>query len=198
MALIDAVSWPVVTERLSMRPATPGDAEDVWRVRRSEGVSNWLPSLAHGWDEWTVYFGVPDRLAATLVMEVDGQVAGDLFLQGRDAYAQAEVRDRAMGVEAEIGWVLGPEHQGRGLAAEAARALLAICFDELGLHRVTAGCAAENTASWRVMERVGMRREAHTIQSGLYRDGTWRDGYLYAMLAAEWHAPTGAPTGLQV
>jgi RimJ/RimL family protein N-acetyltransferase len=54
---------------------------------------------------------------------------------------------------------------------------------------VEAYCFAENEPSWRLMERVGMRREAHTVADGLHRDGTWRDGLAYALLA--WAAREG-------
>ncbi len=57
---------------------------------------------------------------------------------------------------------------------------------ELGLRRVTAGCFAANEASWRLMERVGMRREIHTVRESLHRSGEWLDGMGYALLADEW------------
>ena len=93
---------------------------------------------------------------------------------------------RPKGLQAEIGWLLSPDWQGRGFATESVAAVLDICFGSLALHRVVVGCTVENTSSWRLMERLGMRREAHTVQSGLHRDGTWHDGYMYAMLRTEW------------
>ena len=66
------------------------------------------------------------------------------------------------------------------------RELLRVCFDELGLRRVTADCFAANEASWRLMERVGMRREVHTLRESLHRSGEWLDGLGYALLADEW------------
>jgi RimJ/RimL family protein N-acetyltransferase len=53
---------------------------------------------------------------------------------------------------------------------------------------VVAGCFAANTASYRLMERVGMRREAQTLQDALHPSGQWMDGYTYALLAEEWRA----------
>ena len=66
--------------------------------------------------------------------------------------------------------------------------MLAICFDDLGLRRVTADCFAANSPSWRLMERVGMRREAHRVAESLHRDLGWVDSYAYALLAREWRA----------
>ncbi|WP_211357105.1 GNAT family N-acetyltransferase [Nocardioides rubriscoriae] len=181
-------TWPVASERLALRPATPDDAHDLWRIRSTPGVSDWLTRVPGSEAEETARLAEPDRLARTVVLERDGRAVGDLMLLVHDAYAQAEVADLAVDRQAEIGWVLDPAHRGEGLATEAVRALLGVCFDGLGLHRVTAGCMAANTASWRLMERVGMRREAHTVRSGLHRDGTWQDGYTYALLADEWRA----------
>ncbi|ABL81685.1 MULTISPECIES: GNAT family protein [unclassified Nocardioides] len=186
MTFAESVAWPHRTARASIRPATRSDAEVIWAIRRRPGVSDFLTGLPGELGPWTDRFVEAERLASTLVVEVGDQVIGDLLLVRENAYSQAEVREQAQGVAAEIGWVVSPDWQGRGLATESVSALLDICFGHLGLHRVVAGCTVENRASWRLMERLGMRREAHTVQSGLHRDGTWHDGYMYAMLRAEW------------
>ena len=88
----------------------------------------------------------------------------------------------------EIGWVISPTCQGRGYATEAAHALVDFAFRALGCHRVVATCQPENVASWRVMEKLGMRREAH-FRQGLYQEtGEWWDEYFYALLADEYFA----------
>ena len=112
----------------------------------------------------------------------------DLMIAVEDAWAQTEVRPQAAGVQAEIGWCLDPAYQGRGLATEGVAALLEICFDGLGLRRVLANCFADNTASWRLMERLGMRREMYTVRDSLHRSGVWMDGMAYALLADEWRS----------
>ena len=91
----------------------------------------------------------------------------------------------------EIGWVVSRPHQRQGYATEAARALLDHGFRMLGLHRVIATCETDNAASVRVMERLGMRREAHFQQCYLREDGTWSDEYFYAVLADEWPLADG-------
>jgi ribosomal-protein-alanine N-acetyltransferase len=88
----------------------------------------------------------------------------------------------------EIGWVFHPDYHGVGYATEAATALLRYGFETLGLHRVIATCQPENVASWRVMEKLGMLREAH-FRKGVRLEGDrWWDEYLYAMLEEEWFA----------
>ncbi|MGC4045455.1 MAG: GNAT family protein [Armatimonas sp.] len=85
----------------------------------------------------------------------------------------------------DIGWTLHPSYHGQGYATEAANALLIYAFKELNLHRVTAGCDARNLPSLRLMERLGMRKEAHYIQS-VFSGGAWQDEYAYALLREEW------------
>ncbi len=84
-----------------------------------------------------------------------------------------------------VGWLLGRQYQGQGLGIEAVGALVTYCFDQLGLHRISARTGSDNTRSWRLMEGLGMRREAHFRESHII-EGEWRDEYIYAILAKEW------------
>jgi RimJ/RimL family protein N-acetyltransferase len=99
---------------------------------------------------------------------------------------QLDVAEQARGAQAELGWVVAPTHSGRGYATEAVRELLRYSFDDLGVGRVVANCFLDNTASWPIMERVGMRREAHAVRESLHRSGAWLDTVTYALLADEW------------
>ena len=192
---MSAVAWPVRTARLSIRPATADDVDATWAFRRLPEVCEWL---THGPQSRAAYAEMlldPARLASTLVVETragvggsGGEVIGDLMLRVEDAWSQAEVAERAQGVQAELGWVLHPDHAGRGYATEAVAELLRICFEDLGLRRVTALCFADNVASWRLMERLGLRREEHNVADSLHRTRGWLDGLGYALLADEWRA----------
>jgi RimJ/RimL family protein N-acetyltransferase len=185
-ARLDQIAWPVRTERLSLRPAVKADLDATWRFRSNDAVTQWMTSATTSREEYRARFEDPGRLAQTLVIELDGEVVGDLMLKIEDAWAQAEVAEQARGVQAELGWCLDPEHAGRGYATEAVAALIRLCFEDLGLRRVTANCFADNEASWRLMERLGMRREIHTLRESLHRSGEWLDGMGYALLADEW------------
>ncbi|MFI2714688.1 GNAT family N-acetyltransferase, partial [Micromonospora sp. NPDC018662] len=79
---------------------------------------------------------------------------------------------------------------GRGLATEAAGALLDWGFGTFGLHRVTARCHADNEPSARLLTRLGLRREARHVRSYRFR-GEWADQLVFAVLADEWRAGTG-------
>jgi len=128
----------------------------------------------------------PASLAKTLIVELEGEVIGDLMLAVEDAWAQTEIAQQAQGALADLGWVLHPDHAGHGYATEAVRELIRLCFEDLGLRRVTANCFADNTASWRLMERVGMRRETYAVKESLHRSGEWLDTMGYGLLAEEW------------
>lgn len=180
----ERLTWPRATERLTLRPATAEDADAMFAYRSLEPVARWMTQLPTDLLEWRADFA--KRSPYTLVILLDGEPVGDLFLKTEDAWAQAEVRDRAKDVSAEIGWCLAPAQAGQGYATEAVRELLGIAFDGLELRRVIAICFADNEPSWRLMERIGMRREAHHVRDNLHRDGEWCDGFTYAMLAEEW------------
>lgn len=188
--LHDDVPWPVRTERLVLRPATPCDADALYAIRSAPGVDEWLTSSWRDRDDFQANYVDTERYERVVVVELDGPagaaVIGELMIAIQDGWGQREVQDRAAGVEAELGWVVTPEHGGHGYATEAVRAAVDICFHHLGLRRVFAGCFAENEASWRLMERIGMRRESASRRDGLHRTRGWMDGYTYALLAEEW------------
>lgn len=88
--------------------------------------------------------------------------------------------------EAMIGWILQKEYWNNGYTTEAAKALIDYGFNILELRRIVATCDAENIASWKVMEKLGMRREAHFVKSRMYRkDMGYRDELHYAILREE-------------
>ena len=93
---------------------------------------------------------------------------------------------RASDAQAEIGWCLSPDHQGKGYVTEAMVELVRICFEDLGVRRLTANAFADNAPSLRVMERLGMTREALSRADSLHRDHGWIDGVTYALLREDW------------
>jgi len=183
---LDDVTWPLRTQRLTIRRATTEDFEPTWLFRRLAEVSQWLTVDASDKEEYQARFESEGRLAKTLVVERDGAVIADLMVSVEDAWAQAEVADQAKGTQAELGWCFSPDHTGRGLATEAVAELVRLCFEDLGVRRVVANCFADNIPSWRLMERLGMRRELHAVQESLHRSGAWLDGLGYALLVDEW------------
>ena len=91
--------------------------------------------------------------------------------------------------QATMGGTLARRYHWRGYAMEAFACLIEAAFLQLDLHRVVADTDPENTASWKLMERLGLRREAH-LQQSLWFKGRWADEYIYAVLREEWFSIT--------
>ncbi|PQZ87769.1 GNAT family N-acetyltransferase [Arthrobacter sp. MYb227] len=181
-----AIRWPQESERLLLRPAMPSDAEATWVYRKLPQVTQWITSA---WDNLADYresFLIPERLQTRLVVEHEGRVIGEVMVQPVDAWVQREVSELGKDKEAELGWAFDPQVSGHGLASEAISRVINLCFTDLGLLRVTARCFADNEPSWRLMERLGMRRETHLIAAALHRELGWLDGYGYGLRADEW------------
>jgi [ribosomal protein S5]-alanine N-acetyltransferase len=87
--------------------------------------------------------------------------------------------------EAVLWYILNRSYWSKGYVSEAATAMLGFGFDQLHLHRIWADCDPRNTGSYRVMEKIGMRREAH-FKENIFIKGEWCDSYVYAILDHEW------------
>jgi len=173
------------TDRLIIRRFELGDAPDLFALRSDPTVSqydSWEPYASRDearrfiesqkhvepgtegqWCQWAV------------VLQSDSKVIGSV---------EMVIRSRRWG-QAEIGWALNRVYRGMGYATEAARRMITFGFDDLGLHRISAECDPGNTASVRLMERLGMRREGH-LREIIVVKGVWCDRYVYAVLAHEW------------
>ena len=116
-----------------------------------------------------------DWLGAAVVERESGITVGDVAL------CWTSERDRT----AEIGFTFDPHHQGKGFATEAARAMVDWAFGTAGLHRVIGRTEARNTASSRVLEKLGMRLEAHLVENEWVKD-EWQSEFVYAILEREW------------
>ncbi len=93
----------------------------------------------------------------------------------------------------EIGYVFNPEFYGKGYATEACKRILKFGFEQAGAHRIIGRCNPENSASWRLMERLSMRREGHYKKSVFFRKTPngkpiWQDAYEYSILEEEFLA----------
>lgn len=177
-------TFPIVTERLLLRPFGPADLDALYAIQSRADVTRFLYWSARSREEVQAEIQARatrtglevegDRLVLALELRESGQLIGDVNLQ----WLSSEHR------QGEIGFVLHPDHYGRGYAAEAALVLLALGFDELGLHRIVGRCDGRNDASARLLEKLGMRREAHLRENELVKD-EWTDELVYAMLDRE-------------
>ena len=113
------------------------------------------------------------------------------FAVVRAAEPERVIGRSGMGLEAhhnaQVWFLLDPQHRAQGYATEATRAVIDFAFDRLGVHRVYGDCDPRNTASAQLMERLGMRREAHHVENWFLK-GEWCDSWIYAVLDREWAA----------
>lgn len=185
------LDWPVRTEQLALRPGRTEDAAAIWPWYQRRDVQEWTTTLSTTPEAHQEHW---DRgLEAAVVGLRQGAVVAVGKIERQDAWSQTDMKDQAAGQQAELGWVLDPSVHGRGLGTEFAAALLDLAFDGLGVRRIEAACFAENLASRRVMEKIGLRLEGVFREESLHRSGRWLDGMSYALLASEHGAgPTGA------
>jgi RimJ/RimL family protein N-acetyltransferase len=177
--------YPVRSARLVLRPLTDVDVDDLVEYRSIPEVCRYVPfEPQSAEDVITRIKGVwhPQTLdkegdSITLGAELleSGKVIGDLMVRWLSA-------EHGCG---EIGYVFSPAYSGQGYAAEAAHAGLHIAFDDFGLHRVIARLDARNSASARLVTRLGMRQEAHLRENEWFK-GEWTDELEFAMLVQEW------------
>ena len=175
----------LVTERLELRPVRDDDIDRILEYRNLPEVTQWLlrtqvePAAFRA--AWLRAATDPDDHGVAVVLE--GTVIGTVSLDLVDGMGQQGMPPCT---EADLGFVFDPAYGGHGYATEAVAAMLVYAFERLGVRRVTAGCYADNAPSWRVLERVGMRREQHGVADSWHAELGWVDGYTYALLAEEW------------
>ena len=171
--------YPIVTERLRLRPFTRGDVDAVLSYRQRPDVAEFLFDTAMNHEMVTEavqqLYDEGDKIILAVERIEDNELIGEVSLILRSLESE----------QGEIGYIFHPDVHGRGYATESAKALLAFGFDEYGMHRIMARCDARNGASYRVMERLGMRREAHFREHMLVK-GRWDEELIYAMLVSEW------------
>ena len=181
--------YPLLTDRLSIAPLLEADAQAFARYRRNPDVARY--------QSWSTDYSEAD--AARLVA---GQPHGDLpdageWIQlavwaGGEMLGEVAVQRVAGQPDTfELGVTFAREHQGRGYATEAVRAVLDELFAVHGAHRVYAQCDARNTPVAALLRRLGMRHEARQVDADWFK-GEWTTLDEFALLSREWADPTGA------
>ena len=174
--------WPLETERLVLRPYNDGDLESLHALYSRPDVARWLyyePSTLEQSREKLARkvagceLSEEHGLSAAVELR-DGTYVGDVVL------FDLKVEHKTV----ELGFSLDPRHQGKGYATEASRALVDWAFAQ-GFHRVIGRLEARNTASARVLEKLGMRREALLVENEWVK-GEWQSELVYAILEREW------------
>jgi ribosomal-protein-alanine N-acetyltransferase len=176
--------YPIETKRLRVRDFHARDENDIQEYAGDPEVvrfTSWGPNtlgvtrtVLTGWLEEQQRQS-RDSFTVAIELKSESRLIGTIRLGlGKESHRTAD-----------FGYSLNRRYWDRGYATEAARAVIDAAFRQLGLHRVWATCDIRNHGSYRVMEKLGMRREAW-FRKDVLQKGEWRDSYLYAVLAEEW------------
>jgi RimJ/RimL family protein N-acetyltransferase len=177
------MGFSILTKRLVIRLLEIGDAEAMFNNRSDPDISryqSWEPESVEEMQNFIldlaeIEIGTPGRWYQLGIFIRDSRdIAGDAGIHTQEEDPR----------QVEIGITLAKAYQGRGLATEALEAVFGYLFNELGKHRVYASVDPRNTASIALLERLGMRREAHFVES-LWFKGVWADDVIYALLSRE-------------
>lgn len=177
--------YPIRTERLVLRPITSADTDAMLAYKSDADVVRYVPydvldregveqRIESTWAR-SVFDKPGDAVCLGVEDSASGQLVGDVVL-----FWHSE-KDRS----GEVGYIFHPDVRGRGYAGEAVAALLDLGFDGLGLHRIVARINELNDASSRVVERLGFRLEARSVESIWFKGG-WATMLEYALLDREW------------
>lgn len=178
---MEGCEYMIQSDRLLLRRFCEEDWEDLfcylsdWNVVRFEPYA---PFSAEQCKQEAARRAKDEAFWAVCLKE-NGRLIGNLY------FSRQEERTY------ELGFVFNASYQGKGYALESALALLRHAFTEWNVRRVIALCNPENEKSWRLLERLGMRREGHLIQNIYFRKDAsgrpiWQDTYEYALLRSEW------------
>lgn len=167
------------TVRLVLRPWQSSDVEAPYGWAQAEPFSRFLPlprpyEWRHAEEFVASRVGADWSVAPAFAVTMDGAVIGDVNARIEPAHRRAE-----------IGYGFRQTAWGSGYATEAARAVVSWLFEALAMEKVMARADAANRGSWRVMERLGMEREAFHRSHRVLR-GERRDEVVYGVLRRDW------------
>lgn len=174
----------LVDGALTMRSVRVRDSRELEQALLADRpwLQQWEATLPGGSGRWDVRGSVRGLLdqaaegtAMPFVLIVDGRIVGQLTVSSIQYGAVSS---------ATLGYWVASEYAGRGIAPTAVALATDHCFGELGLHRMEICIRPENTASLRVVEKLGFRYEGRRIRY-IHIDGDWRDHDCFALVREE-------------
>ena len=173
----------IKTDRLIIRIARPEDAEAIFSYR-SDCIVNqyqgWIPNSIE--EVRRCIINMPETIdVANLYVQFvvlnlkENRLIGDMAI----SFSNHD------NMQAEIGCTLDKAFQNKGYATEAMKGMVDYLFSTMHKHRIVVSVDPRNTASLRLIERIGFRKEAH-FKKSYYLRGEWVDDIIYAKLKEEW------------
>jgi RimJ/RimL family protein N-acetyltransferase len=174
----------LITERLILRQATLSDAHDIFTYRSNPAIHQFLSSepknigdIEHFISNSAKKLNEPGTwFQVAIVHKETNKAIGDIGLHFIDSEPHQEV---------EIGYTLSPLFHKQGIATEAVQEIISFLFNKLQKHRIIASVDPLNSPSFRMLEKLGFRKEAH-FKKSLFFKGEWVDDLVYGLLAEEW------------
>ncbi len=166
------------TPRLTIRPMTREDGRELYQYLSLDEAVRYEPYEAQSEEECIHLALAREKSGGFWAVCLDGRMIGNLYF--------SRMTERLPGTW-EMGYIFNPDFWGKGYATEAARAWMEYAFTTLKIRRILCFCDPENTRSWRVMERLGMRRRKRILRNVFFKidpEGQphWYDAYEYRML----------------
>ena len=166
----------IETDRLILRMFEERDYDDLYEYlsQLENDEFEGYPGITYENGREHLAYRVNSEEFFAIELKESGKVIGNIYLGNRDFCAK------------EVGYIVNQDYQRRGYAAEALRAVMEKAFAS-GVHRVYAECDPRNICSWKLLEKVGMAREAHFHQNVYFQTDEnglpiWKDTYVYAKL----------------
>jgi len=181
----ELVPFHIESPRLVLRSFRDSDLEPFLAYRNDPEVAKYQSwEVPYSREQGIDFIGVM-KTASPLSQAEWYQVAVELKstreLIGDVAFCTREFDE----AQAFVGYSFARSHWHHGYANEALRSLLKYLFEDRNLHRIIAECDVENSASWRLLDKLGFRREAH-LRESIFFKGAYGSEYHYAMLGREW------------
>jgi len=183
---LDELDLVLVTSRLRLRAFQDADVDALWPLVSDPELPRMMSWAAHTDRGQTLEFiravnrGPAAGTGVAWAIEIDGRASGCISLEDMHFAQRAWRVDRA-----ELGYWIAPALRSKGLMTEAAHAVVRCGFDQIGLHKVTVTCLAENVGSRRVIEKLGFRSVGRR-EDDVWRDGRWWSMLCYELTASEW------------
>lgn len=175
------LSHEITTERLLIRRFKSSDWKDLYEYLSDEKVVHFEPYETFSEEECMeeAVNRAQDEAFLAVCLKESGKLIGNLYFEKSDFGAY------------ELGYVFNHNYWNNGYAGESAKALMDYAFNEWNIRRIIAMCNPENDRSWKLLERLGMRREGHLLKNIYFKTDDnnvpiWQDTYEYAILKSEW------------
>ncbi len=174
----------ITTDRLQIRHVQSNDIDDIYEYISNDEVMKYEREnypTKESYLETLEYF-VDNQLLYSIMIKGETKVIGHIYL----GLTGAECNN-----EYNLGYIMNPQYQGKGYCTEAAKAVMDHAFSELHANRVIGACNPENIPSWKVMEKIGMQKEAYFKKRFFIRNDDegnpiYTDELVYGLHVLDW------------